>query len=263
LIKQKSRAGLDANANRNMDYYGMNELPDSYKRYKGLTGYFEKWLMKTAKERGLEIAAQIEATAATQKKNGEPKRHRILTKDLLPLARAIAKSGQPSKDVSGLADLTDAIRIRKEVTEWYRLQQKSDEQHPFFISVLNDVRKVLNDWIFVASEQSEAHNATKGDPDDKKQNSFDQISFLFGYLNEPTDLDDSIDEPQINSSSEAERNRSKSGTDSDKRLISSTAPDTGLQVSKAELTKYCVSCMTSMCSEDVSKASGAIGVNVR
>jgi hypothetical protein len=218
-----------------MDYYGMNELPNSYKRYKGLTGYFEKWLMNTAKDRGLEIAAQVEAAAATQKKNGESKRHHIPTKDLLPMAKAVAKSGQPSRDVSGLADLTDAIRIRKEVTEWYRLQQKSDVQHPFFISVLSDVRKVLKDWIFVAPKQPEARNVTKGSPNDKKQNSFDRISAIFGYLNDPTDPDEGIDDPKTSSNSEGERNRSITGTDSDKRLISSTVPDADPQVSKAGL----------------------------
>ncbi|KAF2441211.1 hypothetical protein P171DRAFT_524169 [Karstenula rhodostoma CBS 690.94] len=213
-----------------MDYYGMNELPHSYKRYKGLTSCFQKWLINVAKERGLEIASQVEANAEKRKKTGGSKSHRIAMKDLLPMAEAVAKSGQPSKDVSGLVDLNDAIRIRKEVTEWYRLQHKSDEEHPFFISVLADVRQVFKDWIFVTPTQPEARKDNKGSPDNKKQNSFERVAFIFGYFNDAADTDDIVDDADLDSSLEAEPDRP-----SDQRLIPPNAPDAESQVIKADL----------------------------
>ncbi|KAL5426800.1 hypothetical protein PMIN04_001736 [Paraphaeosphaeria minitans] len=218
-----------------MDYYGMNELPYSYKRYKGLTGYFEKWLMNVAKERGLEIANQVEAEAAKRKKTGGSKSHHILIKDLLPMAEAVAKSGQPSKDTSGLADLDDAIRIRKEVTQWYRLQHQSDEEHPYFTSVLADVRKVFKDWIFVKPTQSEACKSNKESLGNKNQNSLEQVAVIVGYFDDLADTDDNIDGPDTDSNVETEPDRSKAGTGPDKRLPSLNAPDAEFQVPKADL----------------------------
>ncbi|KAK7184204.1 hypothetical protein DPSP01_001160 [Paraphaeosphaeria sporulosa] len=218
-----------------MEYYGMNELPHSYKRYKGLTGYFEKWLLNVAKERGLEIANQVEAEAAKRQKTGGSKSHHILMKDLLPMAEAVAKSGQPSKDISGLADLDDAIRIRKEVTQWYRLQHMSDEEHPFFTSVLADVRKVFKDWIFVTPTQPEAHKNLEESRGNKDQNPFKQVAFIFSYFDDSADMDDSIDGPDTDLNVEAGPYRSKAGTESDQRLISLNPPDAESQVPKADL----------------------------
>lgn len=132
-----------------MEYYRLNELPETYKRYKTFTDGFEKWMIKVGKQRGLEIAEQAEAAALAaaakeKKKNGRPKSYNILKKDMLPMAEAIAESGIPDEDVSGLADLKDAIRLRKEVNEWYRHMKLSDEQHPLFISLLDHVLKILD-----------------------------------------------------------------------------------------------------------------------
>ena len=106
-----------------MDYYRLNELPETYKRYKTFTEGFEKWMIKVGKQRGLEIAEQAEAAAKAaaakeKKKTGKSTSYKILAKDMVPMAEAIAESGIPEADVSGIADLKDAIRLRKEVNQW-------------------------------------------------------------------------------------------------------------------------------------------------
>ena len=105
-----------------MDYYRINELPETYKLYKARTAYFEKWMLETAKKRRLEIAEQAEVyakqAALNQRKKGQSKPHHIPYSYMVPMAEAITKSGVPDEDVTGLADLKDAIRLRKEVNQW-------------------------------------------------------------------------------------------------------------------------------------------------
>lgn len=203
----------------------MNELPNSYKRYKGLTGYFEKWLINVAKERGLEIAHQVEAAAAKRENAGGSKSRHILTRDLLPMARAVANSGQPSEDTSGLADLDGAIRIRKEVTQWYRLQHVADQEHTYFISLLTDVRQVFKDWIFVTPTQPEVSKNDKETQGNNKKNFFEKIEVIFGRSDDVADTEDSIEE-SAGSSSEAE---------ADKRSTSRSAPHAKSHVRSSEI----------------------------
>lgn len=105
-----------------MDYYRINELPETYKLYKARTTDFEKWMLKVAKKRRLEIAEQAEVyakqAACNQKKNSRSKPYHIPYSYMVPMAEAITKSGAPDEDVAGLADLKDAIRLRKEVNQW-------------------------------------------------------------------------------------------------------------------------------------------------
>ncbi|KAF1971508.1 hypothetical protein BU23DRAFT_600344 [Bimuria novae-zelandiae CBS 107.79] len=174
-----------------MDYYRINELPETAKRYKTYTKDFEKWLLKTAKKRGLEIAAQAEAaakeaSAKQKKKNGRSKEYHILTKDLVPLAEALVNSGIPVEDKSGLADLNDALRLRKEVNEWYRQKKISDEQHPFFNSILSDVRSLFKDWVFDSSKNT----------DRKKNQNHSFVAIVVDLSNDlgrPTDSEDGTD----------------------------------------------------------------------
>ena len=105
-----------------MDYYQLHELPETYTRYKAATANFEKWLLQTSKNRGLEIAKQAEANAkqaaSNQKKTDKSKSYRILSKDFLSLAEAVASSGISKQDEKELDNLKLAIRLRKEVTQW-------------------------------------------------------------------------------------------------------------------------------------------------
>lgn len=136
-----------------MDYYRLNELPETYKKCKAYTEKFETWLINVANSRGLEVAAaqaQAAAQEADSKRRGRKGRAskppKILTKDMLPLVEALAES-EPHEDISGLNDLNDAIRTRKEVTNYYRVRNQGDEGHSFFINMLGNVRDTLNAWL--------------------------------------------------------------------------------------------------------------------
>ncbi|KAJ4344552.1 uncharacterized protein N0V89_012296 [Didymosphaeria variabile] len=222
-----------------MNYYGLNELPETYKRYKSFTDGFEGWLMTTAKQRGLEIAAQAEAAAKAagtkQKKNGKSKSHQIHWKDIKAVAQAVAESGMPSDDTSGLTDLNDAIRLRKEVTEHYRQQQKSDEEHPYFITILTDVRTMFNEWIFPSSKPSEQSNAHKPPLDTKKASFHQQWAVIFGLSNDTDDCDDSDDDTDADANKQAESDRPEAGPGSDNRSTPHNVTEAVPQASKTEL----------------------------
>lgn len=130
-----------------MDYYRVNELPDTTSRYQAYTDQFESWLIKTTAKRGLEMQANAEEAAQGRTKKGKRKKqHEVPISRLMTLAKGIAESNVPLDDTSGLNYLRDTIRLRKEATEWYRIQGKSDTGHPFFISKFVQVRDILTDF---------------------------------------------------------------------------------------------------------------------
>ncbi|KAF2109098.1 hypothetical protein BDV96DRAFT_605172 [Lophiotrema nucula] len=128
-----------------MDYYRAHELPETYKKCKAYTDNFSKWLIKTAKARGIEYQEeQKKWQESNPKKNSRRKpKHKVPINELVPLAKLIAKTNVPIEDVTGLLDLADAIRARKEVTQYYKQRAKCDEEHPFFISKLVEVKDIL------------------------------------------------------------------------------------------------------------------------
>lgn len=177
-----------------MDRYRLQELPETYKRYKTFTSDFEGWLMETAKNRGLEVAAQAEAAAKAKERSRKGKRgkpYKILAKDLLPVAQAVAGSGQPDQDRSGLTDLNDAIRMRKEITDYYRHQSKSDEGHPFFITILSNVRDVLKAWISPLPAIAEEHDV------DNESASVESIFHVVNLTNDLGKHDDDESEEKL------------------------------------------------------------------
>jgi hypothetical protein len=130
-----------------MEYYRQNELPETVKRYKTYTDSFQEWLMKTAIQRGVENAAQIAEQAKTKKKS--KKTYKISTAQQNILVDGIAGKKGPLVDTSGLRDLEDAIRSRKEVTQFHKLAQSGDTGHSFFNSVLQNAHSKLTNLIAI------------------------------------------------------------------------------------------------------------------
>jgi hypothetical protein len=126
-----------------MDSYRLNELPTTYARCKKYTQDFTEWLFKTARARRIEVDEYNKDPAHDYTNKGNRKKEiRIPLHRLVPLAQEIALSG-PIEDKSGLDDLSDAIRTRKEVTQWFKGQGKSDVEHPFFIEKLKQVQDIF------------------------------------------------------------------------------------------------------------------------
>jgi hypothetical protein len=130
-----------------MDYYRQNELPETVKRYKTYTDGFQEWLMKTAIQRGVENAAQIAEQAKKKKKS--KKSYKISTEQQKILVDGIAGTKGPLVDTSGLRDLEDAIRSRKEVTQFHKLAQSGDTGHSFFNSVFQNAHSKLTNLIAI------------------------------------------------------------------------------------------------------------------
>jgi hypothetical protein len=124
-----------------MDFYQRNELPETVKRYKMYTDAFQEWLMETAIQRGVENAAHI-AEQAKRKKKGK-KSYKISVEQQEILVDGIAYTNEPLIDTSGLRDLQDAIRSRKEVTQFHELSRSLDTGHSFFNSVLENAHTRL------------------------------------------------------------------------------------------------------------------------
>ncbi|EDU45307.1 hypothetical protein Alg130_04042 [Pyrenophora tritici-repentis] len=106
-----------------------NELPETVRRYKAYTDQFEQWLIKTAIQREVEVAEIINTKA---QKNKGKKGYRLAIGQQKQLVEAIASTNTPLNDTSGLLDLSDAIRSRKEVAEYHRFQNSEDDGHAYF-----------------------------------------------------------------------------------------------------------------------------------
>jgi hypothetical protein len=123
-----------------MDYYRQNELPETVKRYKTYTDQFQAWLLKTAFQRGVEIA-NVVTDQAKKKKN--KKGYRIPLQKQAQLVNAIAATSVPLADTSGLDDLGDAIRSRREVTQYHKHNNTADPGHEYFNGSLEALMAVL------------------------------------------------------------------------------------------------------------------------
>lgn len=128
-----------------MDAYRQHELPETVKRYKQYTDAFQEWLMKTAIQRGVESAAQIAEQAKTKKKG--KKAYKMSAAQQQILIDGIASSKEPLSDTSGLRDLQDAIRSRKEVTQYHKHSSTLDAGHAFFNVVLESAHSKLTTFI--------------------------------------------------------------------------------------------------------------------
>ncbi|KAI4659796.1 uncharacterized protein J4E79_006332 [Alternaria viburni] len=127
-----------------MDYYRQNELPETVKRYKTYTDQFQAWLLQTAFQRGVEIA-NVVADQAKKKKN--KKGYRIPLQKQEQLVNAIAATSIPLADTSGIDDLGDAIRSRKEVTQYHKQNNTADLGHEYFNGSLEALMAVLKDLV--------------------------------------------------------------------------------------------------------------------
>ncbi|KAF2657315.1 hypothetical protein K491DRAFT_626735, partial [Lophiostoma macrostomum CBS 122681] len=136
-----------------MDYYKHQEFPQTYIRCKTYTEQFADWLVKTAAKREIERAKIFELNAQNEAsvrpaKNKRRKKYKVPVNGFVSLAEDIVKDTQATGVVPdglkmGLMDLDDAIRYRKEVTQWYRCQSKADEQHPYFTAKLVQIKNLF------------------------------------------------------------------------------------------------------------------------
>jgi hypothetical protein len=122
-----------------MEYYRRNELPETVKRYKAYTDQFQAWLVKTAVQRGVEAANYVEEQAKKVRGNKGKKGHRISIENQGQLVKAITATNDPLSDTSGLLDLGDAIRSRKEVIQFHKFNNTADEGHMFFNENLESI----------------------------------------------------------------------------------------------------------------------------
>lgn len=124
-----------------MDRYRQHELPETVKRYKSYTDSFQEWLMKTAMQRNVESAVHI-AEQAKKKKEGKGV-YKISTEQQKILVDGIARSQEPLVDTSGLRDLEDAIRSRKEVAQFHKICDTQDDGHSFLVQLLDTAMSKL------------------------------------------------------------------------------------------------------------------------
>ena len=121
-----------------MDFYRRNELPETVKRYKTYTDQFQDWLLQTAMARQVEWATHIGEQKGTRRKG-----YKISIEEQERLVDGIAGTKTSLMDVSGLAHLGDAIRSRKEITQYYKLLEKADEGHAYFNRTLDSFMTTL------------------------------------------------------------------------------------------------------------------------
>jgi hypothetical protein len=122
-----------------MEYYRRNELPETVKRYKAYTDQFQAWLVKTAVQRGVEAANFVEEQAKKVKGNKGKTGHKISIEKQGQLVKAITATNHPLSDTSGLVDLGDAIRSRREVIQFHKFNNTADEGHMFFNENLESI----------------------------------------------------------------------------------------------------------------------------
>lgn len=116
-----------------MEAYRRHELPEAVKRYKSHTDEFQSWLVKIAAQRNIEHTAHNVEQARNSKAD---KAHSISIEQQMILIDRIAATKQPLQDTSGFRYLKDAIRYRKEVTQYYKTTGMADDGHSFFNGVL-------------------------------------------------------------------------------------------------------------------------------
>jgi alpha-mannosidase len=114
-----------------MDYCFQNELPKTIKRYKAYTDLFQDCLLQTAIQRDYEHAAQL-ASQAKKKKSKNKRGYQISVEEQVQLVNAIAETKKSLRDTTGLRDLDDAIRSRKEITQYHKINKTIDAGHAFF-----------------------------------------------------------------------------------------------------------------------------------
>jgi len=125
-----------------MDYYRRNELPETVRRYKTYTDQFQAWLLRTAIQRGAEWATVV--AEHTKKAKGK-KAYKIPTNKQEELVKAITATNDPLKDPSGLLDLDDAIRSRKEVSQFYKYNNMIDQGHAYINDLMDGFATSLKD----------------------------------------------------------------------------------------------------------------------
>jgi hypothetical protein len=126
-----------------MDSYRRHELPDTVKRYKAFTNQFQKWLLQTAKQRKAECAAHFGEQAKQTNGVMGKKGYRLTNEEQKELVNAIVSTSIPLHDTSGLLDLRDAIRLRKEITQFHKINETADEGHGYFDANLRGFMTVL------------------------------------------------------------------------------------------------------------------------
>ncbi|KAH7077094.1 hypothetical protein FB567DRAFT_477618, partial [Paraphoma chrysanthemicola] len=140
-----------------MDYYKQNELPENVRRYKIYTDSFQDWLLKTAANRNVEYAKQV---AEQAKRRKGKKTHKMSVEQQERLIDAIAETKQPLTDISGIRDLDDAIRLRKEVFQYHKVNDTADTGHAFFNFALEGAKQKFAALIAFIPVALKSHDIT-------------------------------------------------------------------------------------------------------
>jgi hypothetical protein len=163
-----------------MDRYQRNELRETVERYKNYTDWFQQWLMKTAVQRRVENAAQIAAQAKALRKQNGKKAYNLSNREQALLVDGIASSSAPLKDTSGLRDLQDAIRSRKEVAQYHKATGAPDSGHDFFNYTLENAQTKLTRLVATIPVQLKSQDL------EDEASTFMTLQF---YADEPEDSD--------------------------------------------------------------------------
>jgi hypothetical protein len=123
-----------------MDYYRHNQLAETVRCYQQFTSQFQTWLVNTAVQRGIEVASIVNNPT---KKAKYKKTYNLPVENQEEIVNAVAAVAAPLMDISGLDDLRDALRLRKEVTEYHKYRNTADEGHEFINGNLEDLMATL------------------------------------------------------------------------------------------------------------------------
>jgi hypothetical protein len=127
-----------------MDYYRLNELPETVRRYRQFTHQFQDWLIKIATQRNIEIAN----VATKQARKGDRKNvYKLHIDEQKVIVSALAATDALLVDTSGINDLNDGIRMRKEVTRYHKYNNTADEGHDFIDGNLKGLLAALRNLV--------------------------------------------------------------------------------------------------------------------
>jgi hypothetical protein len=127
-----------------MDYYRQNQLSEMVRRYRQYTHQFQDWLINIATQRNIEIAN----VATKQARKGKHKNvYKLHIDEQKVIVSALADTNTPLADTSGINDLNDAIRMRKEVTQYHKYNHTADEGHDFIDGNLAGLMAALRNLV--------------------------------------------------------------------------------------------------------------------
>ncbi|KAF2876853.1 hypothetical protein BDV95DRAFT_468050, partial [Massariosphaeria phaeospora] len=210
-----------------------NEFPSTYRSYKAYTTKFTGWLVKTAEKRGLELQTQVSKGGKTKNRKGTSV-HTLKIWMYEEIAQYIIDAGEPLEDDSGLKDLEDAIRSRKEVMSWYKVKQQEDEAHSFFTEVLTRVKSRFQGSRLAGAFQGDGHTKKGSSSCDKTTTVKPDNPKIYNVTIVNWDADPEVEEEPSKSENRQHANSKSSNNDRGNRQ-SSTTKIQSPQLTKAQM----------------------------